>query len=109
MDLGALLHKQAVATPDAVALLCADQTMTFGELDRSTDRLAAWLLARGLHPGARVGFQCPTAFAVVQVFFAALKAGLIAVPINLRLNPTGALWIVEHSGAALPFAPPPFA
>jgi len=67
------------ATPDAVALFCGDQTMTFGELDRSTDRLAAWLLAQGLQPGDRVAIQWPNAIAVVQVYFAAFKAGLSGI------------------------------
>ena len=41
----------------------------------------------GLTPGDRVGIQWPNAIEVVQVFVAAFKAGLIAVPVNLRLKP----------------------
>src|SRR4051812_34113882 len=109
MNLAALLGSRAAATPDAVALICGDESMTFAELDRSTDRLAAWLLSHGLRAGDRVAVQWPNGFEVVQVYFAAFKAGLTAVPINLRLKPAESAWILRDAGASLVFAPPPFA
>jgi long-chain acyl-CoA synthetase len=109
MNLGQLLRTRATTTPDGVALFCGNRTTTFGELDRSSDRLARWLLCQGLHPGERVAVQWPNALEVVQFYFAAFKAGLIAVPINLRLKPAETAWIIENSGAMLTFAPPPFA
>lgn len=106
MTLGDLLHSHALHTPDAPALTCGGRTMSFAELDASTDRLAAWLLGEGLKPGDRIAVQWPNGFEVVQTYFAAAKAGLIAVPINLRLKPSEIAWVIENSGAALGFAHP---
>jgi long-chain acyl-CoA synthetase len=109
MNLGDLLRSRANQAPHTTALFCGDRAMSFAELDASTDRLAASLLAEGLGPGDRVAVQWPNTIEAVQLYFAAFKAGLIAVPINLRLKPVEVAWIVENSAPALAFAPPPFA
>jgi long-chain acyl-CoA synthetase len=109
MNLGDLLRSRANQAPHTTALFCGDRAMSFAELDASTDRLAASLLAEGLGPGDRVAVQWPSTIEAVELYFAAFKAGLIAVPINLRLKPVEVAWIIENSAPALAFAPPPFA
>lgn len=109
MTLGDLLHSHAVRTPDAPALTVGERTMSFAALDASTDKLAAWLHSEGLKPGDRFAVQWPNGFEVVQLYFAAAKAGLIAVPINLRLKPSEIAWVIENSGSTLGFAHPMFA
>lgn len=83
--------------------------MSFAELDASTDALAAWFLREGFAPGDRVAIQWPNAIEVVQVYFAAFKAGLIAVPVNLRLKPSEIAWVMQNAGATLCFTPPALA
>jgi long-chain acyl-CoA synthetase len=107
--LGGLLHSRAQETPDATALLCGDRKMCYGELDESSTRLAAWLLERGLQQGDRVAIHWCNSIETVQLFFAIFKAGLIAVPINLRLKPPEAAWILQHSRAVLCFSEPALA
>src|SRR4051812_26654564 len=109
MNLGELLRARATDAPDATALFCGDRTMSFAQLDASTDELAAWLQSEGLVPGDRLAMLWPNAIEVVQLYFAAFKAGLIAVPINLRLKPAEIAWIVENSGASLCFTHPALA
>ncbi|MEX2964826.1 AMP-binding protein, partial [Microbulbifer sp. TYP-18] len=43
-----LLEVQAQARPDAVALVCQDQQLTYGELDRRANGLAQHLIAAGV-------------------------------------------------------------
>src|SRR5205085_7258711 len=95
--------------PDATALYCGNTAMSFADLDRSTDSLAAWFVDEGLRPGDRIAIQWPNAIEVVQLYFAAFKAGLIVVPINLRLKPAEIAWVIENSGASLCFAHPALA
>ena len=109
MTLGELLRARADHGPHATALICGERSMSFEELDTSTDGLAAWFLSEGLTPGDRVAIQWPNAIEVVQVYFAAFKAGLIAVPINLRLKPSEIAWVIENSGASLCFCVPALA
>jgi len=39
------------------AYACMDKSLTFGELDKLSTRLGAWLQSRGLAKGARVALQ----------------------------------------------------
>ncbi|HEX7242739.1 MAG TPA: condensation domain-containing protein, partial [Longimicrobiaceae bacterium] len=50
-----LFAEQAARTPDAVALVWGEATLTYAELDRRSDRLAHVLAARGVGPDVRVG------------------------------------------------------
>jgi acyl-CoA synthetase (AMP-forming)/AMP-acid ligase II len=109
MTLAQLLRAHAARIPDASALLCGDRNLSFAELDASTSALAGWLLGQGLKPGDRLALQWPNTIDAVQLYFAAFKAGLIAVPINLRLKSHEIAWILENAGASLCFAPPALA
>jgi len=56
---------------------------TFGELDARSDRLAQCLVARGLGRGDRLGICLPNSLAVIDLWLAAMKLGVIVVPINV--------------------------
>lgn len=106
MNLGELLRGCAAEYPDTIALYCGDRTISYAELNDSTEKLAGWLLRQGLKPGDRVAMQWPNAIETVQLYFAVFKAGLIAVPVNLRLKPAEIAWVAENSGAAIWFGHP---
>ncbi|WP_267246616.1 condensation domain-containing protein, partial [Streptomyces sp. PR69] len=46
----AMFAAQAARTPDAVAVVCDGQEVTYAQLDARANRLAHWLLARGAGP-----------------------------------------------------------
>ncbi len=104
-----ILRAHAVRAPESAALLCGERTLSYAELDRTTDTLASWLLGEGLAPGDRVAIQWPNAIELVQVFFAAFKAGITAVPINLRLKPNEVAWLMQDASPSLCFAHPAMA
>ena len=107
--LGALLHARAQENPSATALFCGERRISYRELDESSSRLAVWLLKHGLQRGDRVAIHWCNSIETVQLFFAIFKAGLIAVPINLRLKAPEAAWILQHSQALLCFSEPTLA
>jgi len=79
VTVGDMLRQTAARLPDKMALLTDSGSVTFGELDELTDRLAAALLDLGLRPADRAIFQMgnniETALAVVACF----KAGIVPV------------------------------
>lgn len=76
------LLNQFRATPDAVAIDTGAETLTYGELDRASQALAARLLTHGVTPGSLVGLLTePGADAVVSVV-AVLRAGAGWVPLD---------------------------
>ncbi|HZG98642.1 MAG TPA: AMP-binding protein [Nocardioidaceae bacterium] len=86
-----LLAVQAASRADAIALVQpatdpADvrRELTWAELDGRVDAVAAGLSGRGLRVGQRVGLCAANGIDFVVCYLAALRCGLLAVPINPR-------------------------
>jgi amino acid adenylation domain-containing protein len=81
-----LLHeafaRQAQATPDAVAVVAGDATLTYGELGRRAAALAARLRAAGVGPGVRVGLWAGLSLQSVVGSLAIGQAGGACVPLD---------------------------
>jgi malonyl-CoA/methylmalonyl-CoA synthetase len=58
-------------------------TLTFGDLDLRSNRLARLLASRGIARGDRLGFFLPNRVEFIDLFLAAIKLGVIVVPINV--------------------------
>ncbi len=69
---------------DQVALTFRDRTMTFGDLDRESERLGSALARLGLHKGDRVAFYLNNSLELVLLYLANLKLGLITIPMNTQ-------------------------
>ncbi|CRK58227.1 Siderophore biosynthesis non-ribosomal peptide synthetase modules @ Bacillibactin synthetase component F [Alloactinosynnema sp. L-07] len=74
--------RQAAATPNAVAVVCADESVTFAELDRRANRLARLLVARGVGPERLVGLMLPRSAEALVALLAVWKTGGGYVPID---------------------------
>ena len=70
-----LFEAQARRTPDAVALACGDRTLTYAALDRSANRLARHLAARGAMPERNVAIAVPRSIDQVVAQLAVAKTG----------------------------------
>jgi long-chain acyl-CoA synthetase len=84
-NLADLVTRQAQAQPAGVALVQPRpirRTMTWAELDGRVDAVAAGLSAHGLLAGHRVAICGPNSIEFVVAYFATLRAGYVAVPIN---------------------------
>jgi len=101
-NLADLVTRQAVAQPDRVALVQprpVRRTMTWAELDRRIDEVAAGLSAHGLVAGRRVAIVGPNSIEFVVGYFATLRAGYVAVPINPRSTLTELRAMIDDCGA----------
>jgi D-alanine--poly(phosphoribitol) ligase subunit 1 len=77
----------AAAQPQAVAVEHRGQTITYGELDRQANRLAAMLAARGVRAGDNVALFVRRSIPMVLGMLAALKAGAAYVPADVGIAP----------------------
>jgi len=68
------------------ALLTPSGSITYAQLQGLTDRAAHGLRARDVEPEQRVAMLLPDGPAWAATFFAALKLGAVAVPLNTRLG-----------------------
>ncbi|MCA9233963.1 MAG: acyl--CoA ligase [Planctomycetales bacterium] len=84
IDLSGILSVGLTAKPDEPALVSAEMSWTWRELDAVSSRVAANLLKRGLKPGNRAATLMPNRSALVIFYLACLKARLVATPLNYR-------------------------
>ncbi|MFM0642761.1 non-ribosomal peptide synthetase [Paraburkholderia bryophila] len=74
--------EQVRSRPDARALTCGTDQLTYGELDRWSDALAARLVAQGARAETRVGLCAQRGNALVAGVLGVLKAGAAYVPLD---------------------------
>jgi len=111
MNLSDLLRASARDKPEKVALVStADGSrVSFAELDRDADRVAATLRQRGVPAGSRVAIGMHNVVLFPAAYFGILRAGCVVVPVNVMLTEAEVAKVLEDSAAALVFATPPFA
>ncbi|MEW2547321.1 amino acid adenylation domain-containing protein [Streptomyces sp. NPDC047002] len=81
-SLADLFAAQAAATPDAIAVACGKDEVTYADLDARARRLAAELVARGVGPEKVVGVHLDRSVELVVALLAALRAGGAFVPLE---------------------------
>jgi amino acid adenylation domain-containing protein len=84
--------------PDAVALQSGTMTLTYQELDRLSDELAARLVVQGVLPGARVGTSVAREAGTIVTMLGILKAGAAYVPLPDHYPADRLLRIVTEAG-----------
>jgi acyl-CoA synthetase (AMP-forming)/AMP-acid ligase II len=96
-----LLTGHAQSTPDRVAIVDGDTSITYGDLNRTVNRLANGLLALGVRPGDRAVWCGPNSVPVITFLHAARKIGLVAVPLAYRFTAEEMQYVIDNSDAAL--------
>ncbi|WP_191245952.1 ATP-dependent acyl-CoA ligase [Amycolatopsis deserti] len=109
-DLVALTKRAARLWPDKTAWLFDETgtTLTFGDIDRETDRLAGSLHALGIRPGDRVAVMLRNEPAFPLLWLALAKLGAVLVPVNTNYRELDGAHVIRHSGARLAIAAPEF-
>lgn len=79
-----LLRKTALRHPDRPAVSDDTTSLTYAELDRRSDLVAAALRARGAGPGHRVAYHLRRGTPVFVTLLGILKAGAAYVPVDTR-------------------------
>ncbi|WFE55351.1 amino acid adenylation domain-containing protein [Micromonospora sp. WMMD712] len=80
-------ERWAAATPDAVAAEHLGVTISYRELDRQANRLAARLADLGVRAGDAVGVFASRSLPMLVGILATLKAGAAYVPQDVRITP----------------------
>ncbi len=99
MNVGFFLANSAAKYPPKCAIVSDQGRLSFGELDLATRRLAGALAAAGLLPGDPVAILFYNSLHAVLSYFAIVRAGLVAVPVNFRLAGREMAHVLKDSGA----------
>jgi long-chain acyl-CoA synthetase len=84
---------------DRKAYTCMDKSITYADVDRMSQAMAAWLQGRGLKQGARVALMMPNVLQYPVAMAAALRAGFTIVNVNPLYTPRELQHQLNDSGA----------
>jgi long-chain acyl-CoA synthetase len=90
--------------PDRAAVRLDDHTLTYQRLDDRSAWVAGLLAARGVEPGDRVALMLPNVPEFAMLYFGALRAGAVVVPMNPLLKAREVEFYLGDSSAKLIFA-----
>lgn len=96
-----LFEEQAASTPDAVAVVCEDQQLTYGELNRQANQLAHYLQKLGVKPETRVGICLERGLELIVGLLGILKAGGAYVPLDPEYPEQRLQYILNDSAPAV--------
>lgn len=105
------LSRTARDAPDRPAVITGfwltsdepDVTITYAELARYVDRVAAWLVAHGVAPGDRVAVQLANQWQANVVVLACARAGAVFCPYFIGTGPAETREILRESDAKVVF------
>ena len=80
--LPALLEAQVERSPEAIALVFEESTLSYAELNAQANRLAHLLIGRGVGPEDLVALALPRSIEMVVALLGILKAGAAYLPLD---------------------------
>ena len=96
--LGQLIEAQAARAPNAIAVSCDGQTLTYAQLNQRANRFAHQLMERGVGPEVRVGLAVERNLEMIIGLLAILKAGGAYVPLDPAYPEDRLRYMIEDSG-----------
>lgn len=96
-----LLAQTIARRAEHVALVLAEESLTYGELERRSSRMARALLASGVGKGARIALLAPDGVLWLTSFYAALRIGALVTPISTLATPPELAHIIRTSDAQM--------
>ena len=92
-----------------VVIRAGEETVTYGALAANVNRAGNALLDLGLEPGARLVMVVKDSPAFFYLFWGAIKAGIVPVPVSTLLRASDYTFMLEDSGCGLCAYSPEFA
>jgi amino acid adenylation domain-containing protein len=94
------------ATPDAVAIVCDDVSLTYREVNARANRAAHGLTGRGVGPESVVAVVVPRTADLVVALLAVLKAGAAYLPVDPAYPSARLDHVLAHAGPHLVLTTP---
>ena len=99
LNVAQILTQHAARLPDKIAVQDLARTLTYSQWNERACRLANALRGIGLVKGDRFAVLAYNCIEWMEIYAAAAKAGLVAVPLNFRLLGAEIRYLIEDSDA----------
>jgi acyl-CoA synthetase (AMP-forming)/AMP-acid ligase II len=109
-----ILTAYAAGQPDKLGVVSDDGhghvvAWTYAQFEAEANKIANALASLGAGPGQKVIWCGPNSPQIVAAMSATRKIGAVAVPLNYRLTPEEARYVIGHSDATLAYVDAEFA
>ncbi len=91
---------------EKTAFVAFGQEQSFAELDSEANQVANVLAEHGIEPGERVGLFIPNTLQFPSAYFGAIRAGVVPIPLNLRMDPETLVFVLSDADVAYMIASP---
>lgn len=96
-----MLENTVSQYPNRVGFICDHQKLTFQEFDQISNKIAAGLQKYNIKKGDRVSLLLGIGLEFPLCFFALMKLGAIAVPLNTRFKGEELFYEINDSGSKI--------
>jgi long-chain acyl-CoA synthetase len=102
-NLAANLIRSAERSANRVAIRLDDAELTYAQLENASQLAVGLLAEHGVHRGDRVGIMVPNVPQWAVLYYGALRAGAVAIPMNPLLKEREIAFCLRDSGARVIF------
>ncbi len=103
MNLAEILTRSAASHPDRIAIKLDDVELNYAFLDHASKLAAGFLRDRGVEPGDRVALSLPNVPYFPVLYYAILRLGAVAVPLNVLNKAREVTYYLQDSDSSLLF------
>lgn len=96
-----LFEAQVKQTPDAIALICDGEQLTYGQLNARANQLADYLQSQGVTSETLVGIYVESSIEIIVSLLGILKAGAAYVPIDSTIEKNALTFMLEDAKVSI--------
>jgi len=97
IPLSTILEEAAFSIPEQICLVYLNYSYSFRDIYNASEKVAKFLVARGIQKGDRVGIILPNSPDFIIAFFGILKAGGVVVAINPKFKRAEIEYVINDS------------
>ncbi len=96
-----LFEQRVEIEPEAIALICEQQQLTYRELNHRANQLANYLIGLGVQPDELIGMAIERSIDTIVSILGILKAGGAYLPLDLAYPPERLAFMLENANVSI--------
>lgn len=100
-NVSALFEDQVIKSPDSIAVIFNDKSLTYSELNERANQLARFIQSKGIKPNSIIGIMVNRSLEMVIGILGILKAGAAYLPIDPSYPLERIVYMLDQSHAQL--------